>query len=130
MLRKQIEQIAADAGAGVVAVAFYDYASDAAWSLRGDRPFHAASTIKVAVLFALFEAFEQGALPPEAELHVRNRFLSAVDGEPYRVGSDRDGNGDTRRSHCAHQRQERNARDIQCEQRDDHRGAREHDRVA
>ncbi len=94
MLRKQIERIAGDAGAEAVAVAFYDYASDAAWSLRGDRPFHAASTIKVAVLFALFEAFEQGALPPDAVLHVRNRFLSVVDGEPYRVGSERDGNGD------------------------------------
>src|SRR5690606_12556543 len=55
---------------------------------------HAASTIKVAVLFALFEAFEEGTLPPDARLHVRNRFLSVVDGEPYRVGSDRDGNGD------------------------------------
>lgn len=94
MLRNQIERIADDAGAASVAVAFYDYASDAAWSLRGDRSFHAASTIKVAVLFTLFEAFEQGTLPPDAVLHVRNRFLSAVDGEPYRVGSERDGNGD------------------------------------
>lgn len=94
MLRKQITRIAADAGAASVAVAFYDYASDAAWSLHGDRSFHAASTIKVAVLFALFEAFDDGTLPSDARLHVRNRFLSAVDGEPFRVGSDRDGNGD------------------------------------
>ena len=92
MLRTRIERIADDAGAEAVAVSLYDYGGGAAWSLHGDRPFHAASTIKVAVLFALFDAFERGVLPPDARLHVRNRFLSIVDGEPFRTGADRDAN--------------------------------------
>ncbi len=93
MLRSRIEQIAADAGAATVAVALYDYGGDTAWSLRGDRPFHAASTIKVAVLFALFDAFDRGALPAAGRLHVRNRFRSASSGGAvFRVGTDRDAN--------------------------------------
>lgn len=94
MLRTQIAQIADDAGAATVAVALYDYASETAWSLRGERRFHAASTIKTVVLFGLFDAIERGALPERAVLHVRNRFLSAADGEPFRVATDRDANAD------------------------------------
>lgn len=93
MLRSRIDQIAADAGVATVAAALYDYDGDTAWSLRGDRAFHAASTIKVAVLFALFDAFDRGALPADGHLHVRNRFVSAANGGAvFRVGTDRDAN--------------------------------------
>jgi beta-lactamase class A len=94
MLRSQVEQIGTDAGATTIAVALYDYAAETAWSLRGERPFHAASTIKTAVLFGLFDAIERGELPADAELHVRNRFLSAADGEPFRVATGRDANAE------------------------------------
>ncbi|MEP0546068.1 MAG: serine hydrolase [Rhodothermales bacterium] len=94
MLQTQIAQIGREAGAETIAVALHDYDGETAWSLRGDRPFHAASTMKVAVLFALFDAFERGTLPASAVLHVRNRFLSAADGAPYRVATDRDANAD------------------------------------
>jgi beta-lactamase class A len=94
MLRSQVEQIGDDAGAATVAVALYDYEGETAWSLRGERPFHAASTIKTAVLFGLFDAIERGELPADAVLHVRNRFLSAADGAPFRVATDRDANAE------------------------------------
>ncbi|MDX1531964.1 MAG: serine hydrolase [Rhodothermales bacterium] len=94
MLRPQIDEIARSAGADAVAVSTYDYETETAWSLRGARPFHAASTVKVAVLFGLFDAFERGALPRDGRLHVRNRFLSAADGEPFRVATSRDGNAE------------------------------------
>ncbi len=94
MLRSHIAQIGQKAGAEAIAVALHDYDGETAWSVRGDRPFHAASTMKVAVLFALFDAFEQGTLPEDAVLHVRNRFLSVSDGTPFRVGTDRDANAD------------------------------------
>ena len=94
MLRTKIEQIAREAGAESVAVAFYDYERETAWSVRGDRPFHAASTMKVAVLFALFDAFDRDVLPAGGVLHVRNRFLSAADGAPFRVATERDANAD------------------------------------
>ena len=98
MLRRQVEQIGADAGAADVAVALYDYGGEAAWSLRGERSFHAASTIKTAVLLGLFDAVDRDELPADAVLHVRNRFLSAADGEPFRVVTDRDANADVHRS--------------------------------
>ena len=92
MLHAHIAQVGRDAGA--VAVALYDYATESAWSLRGERPFHAASTIKTAILFGLYDAITRGELPAAATLHVRNRFLSAADGEPFRVATDRDANAD------------------------------------
>jgi beta-lactamase class A len=94
MLRSRIDRIASEAGAETVAVSLYDYASETAWSLRGARAFHAASTIKVAVLFALYEAFDRGDLPSDGALHIRNRFLSVVDGAPFTVDASRDANSE------------------------------------
>jgi len=91
-LHRQIAQIANQAGASCVAAAFYDYESETAWSLRGDRWFHAASTIKVAVLLGVFAAAAEGRFAMDSPVHVRNRFLSAADGEPYRIEPGRDAN--------------------------------------
>lgn len=55
---------------------------------------HAASTIKVAILIALYEAANEGRFPLEARLHVRNRFLSVADGQPFKVSSERDANAE------------------------------------
>ena len=93
-LHRQIAQIANQAGASCVAAAFYDYESETAWSLRGDRWFHAASTIKVAVLLSVFAAARQGRFTLDAPVHVRNRFLSVADGEPYRIEPGRDANAE------------------------------------
>lgn len=93
-MHRQIAQIANQAGASCVAAAFYDYESETAWSLRGDRWFHAASTIKVAVLLSVFAAAEQGRFTMDSPVHVRNRFLSVADGEPYRIEPGRDANAE------------------------------------
>jgi beta-lactamase class A len=91
-LRKQIEEKAAEAEAEAVAVSVYDYETDTAWSYHGNQWFHAASTIKVAVLAALFHAADSGKYHPRARLHVRNWFISRADGKPYRIASSRDAN--------------------------------------
>lgn len=91
-MRKEIERIGRDASARHLAAAFYDYETRTAWSYNGDRWFHAASTIKVAILVALFDAVAQGRFELKSRLHVRNRFLSAVHEEPYRVTTNRDAN--------------------------------------
>lgn len=91
-MRSEIERIARESGAARVAAACYDYETETAWSYQGDRWFHAASTIKVAILVALFDAVEQGRFTLDSRLHVRNRFLSAVHEEPYRVETSRDAN--------------------------------------
>ena len=55
-LESRIEEIAKEVGGEGLAVSFYDYETGLQWSQRGDRWFHSASTIKVAVLLALFGA--------------------------------------------------------------------------
>ena len=92
MLQNEVAKIGREAGAETVAVACYDYATQTSWGYRGDEWFHAASTIKVAVLVGLFSAAEEGRFSLDAPLHVRNRFLSKADGEPYRIASGRDAN--------------------------------------
>src|SRR5262249_46237135 len=57
---------------------------------RGDRWFHAASTIKVAVLLAVFRAADEARFRLDDSLHVRNRFFGAADGSLFRVSQDRD----------------------------------------
>ena len=87
----RIEAIAQELKDEALAVAVYDYETGASWSRHGDRWFHSASTIKVAVLFALFGAVDAGRFTLDSRLHVRNRFYSAVDGTPFCVSAARDG---------------------------------------
>jgi beta-lactamase class A len=93
-LEKRIGDIGAEAGAERIAVAFHDYREGAGWAHHADDGFHAASTIKVPVLLGVFAAIEQGDLRPESRVHVRNRFLSAADGHPYRIDTARDANAE------------------------------------
>lgn len=90
LLSQRIDDIAGEPGS--VAVSLYDYEHALAWSYQGDRWSHAASTIKVAVLYALYAAIDERRFGPHRRLHVRNRFFSAVEGTPFRVSPARDGN--------------------------------------
>lgn len=89
-LRRQITEISGDAGAQQVAVAFYDFRGRDDWSYDGERWFHAASTIKIPVLLGVFAAIEKGRFTEYSRVHVRNRFLSVVDGGPFRIDAGRD----------------------------------------
>jgi beta-lactamase class A len=73
-----------------VAVAVRDLGSDRRLALDGDSVFHAASTMKVPVLFALFRAFESGDLRADATMRLENRFLSIVDRSPYTLSASDD----------------------------------------
>jgi beta-lactamase class A len=92
LLTQRIDEIAADSES--MAVSLYDYEHAMSWSYQGDRWSHAASTIKVAVLYALFAAIDERRFGPHRRLHVRNRFASRVDAVPFRVSPVRDGNSD------------------------------------
>jgi beta-lactamase class A len=89
-LNEELERLAAARKARAIAVAFHDIESGLRFSLQGDRWFHAASTIKVAVLLAVFRAADEGRLGLDDSLHVRNRFISAVDGSPFHLNRDSD----------------------------------------
>ena len=80
-----------------LAVAISDFESGHDFGYNGNRWFHAASTIKLAVLLGVYDAIHRGDLLPQSRVHVRNRFLSAFDGSPFRVRVDRDSNGEVHR---------------------------------
>ena len=87
---EEVERLRAQGKARAIAVAVHDFESGLTFSLRGDRWFHAASTIKVAVLLAVFRAADEGRLHLDDSLHVRNRFISAAGGDPFRLSPDSD----------------------------------------
>jgi beta-lactamase class A len=89
-LQARIEEIREATGIHAIAAHVHDYESGREFSHDGDRWFHAASTMKVAVLLALFKAVEDGATRLEDRLHVRNRFRSIADRSIFHVERDRD----------------------------------------
>jgi len=60
--------------------------------IDADKPFHAASTMKVPVMIELFRQAHTGSLTLGDSLPVRNEFHSIVDGSPYALseGDDSD----------------------------------------
>src|SRR5207249_5740907 len=89
-LNEELERLNDQSKARAIAVAAHDFESGLRFSLRGDRWFHAASTIKVAVLLAVFRARDEGRLRLDDSLHVRNRFFSATDGSVFHINPDSD----------------------------------------
>src|SRR5438874_13238584 len=89
-LAEELERLTAESKTRASAVSVHDLESGLRFSLRGDRWFHAASTIKVAVLLALFRAVDEERVRLDDSLHVRNRFFSAVDGSPFQLNRDSD----------------------------------------
>jgi beta-lactamase class A len=73
-----------------VAVAFRTLDGRTEWLLRADESFHAASTMKVAVLIELYHQVRQGRVRLDEALPVRNEFHSLVDGSPYVLNPDDD----------------------------------------
>src|SRR5690348_12217202 len=89
-LRDEIGHAIRKSDARAVSVALYDTESGTELRHDADRWYHGASTIKVAVLLAVYGEIHRGHLVAQSRLHVRNRFLSAYDGSPFRVLADRD----------------------------------------
>ena len=84
--------------AAPAAAALFDYQTGDSWEYDGDRWFHAASTIKIAVLACVYASLPARALTPWHRLHVRNRFFSAADGTPYRILAARDADAEVHTS--------------------------------
>jgi len=90
-LREACERVLGESKAVAYAVALQDYESGLRLTIHADRRFHAASTMKVAILLAIGRAIDEKRLEPDETLHVRNRFLSAIDGTPFRIDPESDG---------------------------------------
>lgn len=91
MLRQTCDRIMSESKAVAYAVALLDYESGFRFAIDAGRRFHAASTIKVAILLAICKAIDDGGVRLNDTLHVRNRFLSAIDQTPFRLEADSDG---------------------------------------
>jgi beta-lactamase class A len=89
-LRDKLEELEERSRAQAIAVGVHDLETGLEFRYRAERWFHAASTIKVAVLLGVYAAFNNGKYLPQSRLHVRNRFRSAYDGSSFRVLSERD----------------------------------------
>lgn len=89
----RVRQLIAASGAEV-AVAYRTLDGRNELLIDVDKPFHAASTMKVPVMIELFRQAQQGFLSLDEELVVRNEFRSVVDESPYSLDvaddSDRD----------------------------------------
>ena len=96
-LQARFAELQGKSGATALGIAITDLETGLEFRYHADRWFHAASTIKVAILVGVFGAMFRGELLPQSRVHVRNRFLSAYDGSPYRVRLDRDANPDIHR---------------------------------
>jgi beta-lactamase class A len=84
-----IEDAIAKSGADV-AVAFETLDGKTRWSRHADEPFHAASTMKVAVLIELYAQVHQGKLRLNDLLTVTNEFHSVIDGSLFSLNPDDD----------------------------------------
>jgi beta-lactamase class A len=91
MLQQECERILGESKAVGYAIAIHDYETGLRVSLNADRRFHAASTMKVAILLAIGKAIDDGRIRPNDTLHVRNRFRSAIDCTPFRIDAESDG---------------------------------------
>lgn len=87
----RVRQLIAASGAEV-AVAYRALDGSDELLIDADKPFHAASTMKVPVMIELFRQARQGRLSLDEPLAIRNEFRSVVDGSPYSLdeGDDSD----------------------------------------
>jgi beta-lactamase class A len=91
-LEETIRAAAAEAGASAVATVYHDLSTGSSGAYHPTRWFHAASTIKLAVLLAVYTTVEGMARAELTRVHVRNQFTSLANGRYYRVDPGRDGN--------------------------------------
>jgi len=89
-LKTALADTLADYGGVTVAVALHDLSSGHRLAIRGDRSFHAASTMKVPVMMEVFRQAEAGAFQLDDALTIRNTFASIVDGSTYQIENDSD----------------------------------------
>ena len=91
-LAEAVERVVAGYPEATVAVVVRQAVPDAgvAYARNADRPFHAASTMKVAVMIEAFRQVEAGLREWDEPVRVENRFRSIVDGSAYAIADDTD----------------------------------------
>jgi beta-lactamase class A len=86
-LTRDVDRILGSQHDKTIAVAYYDL-RDGTTLLRNEREtFHAASTMKVPVMFGIFESISRGELRLDQPVRVRNQFTSIYDGSSYALSA-------------------------------------------
>jgi beta-lactamase class A len=93
MLEAQLKRMIAVSGAEV-AVAYRTLDGGVEVLVDVDKPFHAASTMKVPVMIELFRQARAGVVSLDDPLPIRNEFRSIVDGSPYKLSEGDDSDTD------------------------------------
>ena len=89
-----MQRIRQEHGLESLGISFYDAETTIQWAYNADHYFHAASTMKLAVLLGVFRQVDRGELALDAPVHVRNRFTSIVNQEPFMLDLGRDADPD------------------------------------
>lgn len=89
----RIERIAHESR-GLVSVAYENLGTGARMSFQDTEILHAASTMKVPVMMAVFEAVDRGQLRLDEPVRVVNDFASIVDGSRYVLDRREDGDAE------------------------------------
>lgn len=89
----QIDAIALRSNA-LVAVVYQHLGTGATYAREETEQLHAASTMKVPVMMALFAAVENGQMRLDQPVLVKNEFASIVDGSPFALDPKEDGDAD------------------------------------
>jgi len=87
-LRDKVLAVVSAHPEATVAVVVDDPTGGHSLELTADRPFHAASTMKIPVMIEIFRLAEAGDLSLDDTLLVENRFRSIVDGSLYSIEDD------------------------------------------
>lgn len=93
-LYRNVLKMKKDHGLEGLGISFYDAETTLQWSYNADQYFHAASTMKLAVLLGVLRQVDRGELAMDAPVHVRNRFTSIVNQEPFMLDLGRDADPD------------------------------------
>ncbi len=82
-LYRNVVKIRQDHDLENLGISFFDAETTLQWAYNADHYFHAASTMKLAVLLGVFRQIDRGVLTLDAPVHVRNRFTSIVDNQSF-----------------------------------------------
>lgn len=89
-LKHDLEAVLAKYPDAEVGISVRDASQDLALDIDGDLEFHAASTMKVAVMIELFRQAEAGRFDLDDSLRITNQFTSIFDGSEYAIDEDSD----------------------------------------
>ncbi len=89
-LRSELEAIISAYPDAHVGVSVRDASSGLALDINGDSVFHAASTMKIAVMIELYRQAKEGRFSLDDSLEVTNEFTSIFDGSTFSIGEDSD----------------------------------------